>query len=145
MMNSAAGLGSTEIPFAQATAVEIQDMEPFPREAAPYVSSPAPKTSSYSSGASNIAVATGAPIIRSSNQPSTVSAPQQRSRRSEQPGCCCNGHTCCCVTSVIFTIIFLCCILPFLIMLIVAVAGASRIEAMLDDDVWREIDQGYGN
>ena len=142
VMSAYATRAEPDVPFAYAKSIESQSP--------PCVSEP--QTSSYSTGASNIAVPTGAPIIRAANQPATaVVTPQQQggqTRAANDTGCC-NGTTCCCIASIIFTVICLCCLLPFIIFLIAAATAANTInefdDAAFADDVWKQIDQGYGN
>eukprot|EP00533_Pseudo-nitzschia_delicatissima_P008969 CAMPEP_0116092978 /NCGR_PEP_ID=MMETSP0327-20121206/8342_1 /TAXON_ID=44447 /ORGANISM="Pseudo-nitzschia delicatissima, Strain B596" /LENGTH=159 /DNA_ID=CAMNT_0003584463 /DNA_START=153 /DNA_END=632 /DNA_ORIENTATION=- len=143
VMSAYAASAEPDVPIAYATSIESQSPPPYISE---------PQTSSYSTGASNIALPTGAPIIRAANQPGTaVATPQQQggqTRAANEPGCC-NGRTCCFIFSIIFTIICLCCLLPVIIILIVAATAANTInefdDAVFSDDVWKQVDQGYGN
>lgn len=140
------GMTYTNIPVAYATSVQVQDLEGSPTRAGP-------KAASYSNGAPNIAVATGAPIIRSSQHPTVVVPARQqhqggnRRRRDDE---CCNGHTCCCVTSIVLTVVFLCCILPTIIFFAVAIWGASTVvdmiddEILIDDEYWNQINNDIG-
>mmetsp|Transcript_2083 Transcript_2083/g.4369 ORF Transcript_2083/g.4369 Transcript_2083/m.4369 type:complete len:121 (+) Transcript_2083:235-597(+) len=100
VMSAYATRAEPDVPFAYAKSIESQSP--------PCVSEP--QTSSYSTGASNIAVPTGAPIIRAGHQPGTAVAQHEgdQTRAANDTGCCnCNGTTCCCIASIIFAVICL--------------------------------------
>ncbi len=77
-------VGGTDVPFAYTASVE-------------HVSEP--QTSSYSTGASNVALSTGAPIIRAGDQPATAVAQQAGDQTEELT---CEGCIVCCITLFVF-------------------------------------------
>mmetsp|Transcript_24816 Transcript_24816/g.27790 ORF Transcript_24816/g.27790 Transcript_24816/m.27790 type:complete len:178 (-) Transcript_24816:615-1148(-) len=120
------------IPFVQATSVELLDQQSSFAEHIPIAYStgkppqpPPPPQQLSQPQSSSIAVATGAPT-----------STHMRNNARDNNQACCAGWTCCGITCAVLTSIFVCCVLPFVVAAIVIGHTAHSVLTEMDDEVW---------
>lgn len=103
------GYGTTDIPIAEATAMEIEEYPPGENEPTKL----------------QTAVPTGGPVFRANA--TQYQTPNHRSRKDY-----CSNQSCCCITSIVLTVVFLCCALPVILFFVIAATIPKEIT--FDDD-----------
>ena len=120
------GYGTTEIPVAHATAMEIEQYPPETIREPTKLQTAEP---------------TGAPVFRAS-----ATQIQSNNLRTRKDCCDCRNQTCCCIASIVSAVVFLCCVLPVIIFFVVAGRIASEINngnITFDDDFYTGTDDFY--
>ena len=129
------------VPFAQADSIPSEREQGTGASCAP---------TAYSTGASRVAVSTGAPVIRA---PQTHGTPVQRrwgNRNRNECECCGYQTTCCCITTTIVTLICVIVVIPAVVVVVFVLKAIYAVaqnngEIMLDDDYWHIDDIGMNH